>query len=135
MSVKRVGKYTKAESSGRNSSIHTSASAIDEDRNENEVKRPTEKETDVVYVSKSNAKKVKVELEALGYLDKSFKMIPVPNDKSLIALPVTDECLSYLQGTNDDQVEHPFRRMILNVGTETVPPSSSAIGKSRQKRR
>ncbi|KAL7517675.1 hypothetical protein ACHAWX_002582 [Stephanocyclus meneghinianus] len=102
-------------------------------------------EADVVYVSSSNAKKVKVELESLGYLDKRFKMVKVVvGDTNLIALPITDSCLSYLKqersgcasndGSGDQESAYTFEGLILKTGRESVPLSSSSLGKLKQRR-
>ena len=94
--------------------------------------RSKKTETNVVYVFKPDAKKVKVELESLKLLDKQFKMIPV--DTNLIALPVTPECLSHLQQKRDDQSGHQFEDLIVKIGKESVPLSSSSMGKLKQRR-
>ncbi|KAL3803338.1 hypothetical protein HJC23_009302 [Cyclotella cryptica] len=102
-------------------------------------------EADVVYVSNSNAKKVKVELESLGYLDKRFKMVKVLADgTNLIAIPITDSCLSYLKrkgnrsdcgdGSQDNESAYMFETLIVNTGRESVPLSSSSMGKLKQRR-
>ena len=92
-------------------------------------------ETDVIYVRKSNAKKAKIELESLGYLDKRYKMIPVANDANLIAIPIMGVCLSYLNERNDSNMDKSsFESFIVQVGRESVPFSSSLTGKLKQKR-
>ena len=96
-------------------------------------------ETNVIYVKKSNAKKAKIELESLGYLDKRYKMIPVANDSNLIAIPITEVCYSYLHERNDNNKNgstdmSSFESVIVQVGRELVPFSSSLIGKLKQKR-
>ena len=92
-------------------------------------------ETNVVYVTKSNAKKAKIELESLGYLDKRYKMIPVANDANLIAIPIMGVCLSYLHERNDSNADNSsFESFIVQVGRESVPFSSSHTGKLKQKR-
>ena len=92
-------------------------------------------ETDVIYVEQSNAKKTKIELESLGYLDKRYKMIATD---SLIALPVTETYLSYrnmrkVQNMGND-CKYAFENMIVKIGKETVPLSSSSMGRLKQKR-
>eukprot|EP00956_Cyclotella_meneghiniana_P003192 scaffold3926_cov26-Cyclotella_meneghiniana.AAC.4 len=88
-------------------------------------------ETNVIYVKKSNAKKAKIELESLGYLDKRYKMIPVANDSNLIAIPITEVCYSYLHERNDNSNgstdKSSFEPVIVQVGRELVPCSSSLI--------
>ena len=95
-------------------------------------------ETNVIYVKKSNAKKAKIELESLGYLDKRYKMIPVANDSNIIAIPITEVCYSYLHERNDNNNgstdKSSFESVIVQVGRESVPFSSSLIGKLKQKR-
>lgn len=96
-------------------------------------------ETSVVYVKSANAKRVKVELESKGYLDKRFKMVKVADGTYLIALPVTDDCLAHLRHSldasdNDDLADHSFASLIVKVGKEVVSLSSSSIGKIKQKR-
>ena len=96
-------------------------------------------ETNVIYVKKSNAKKAKIELESLGYLDKRYKMIPVANDANLIAIPITEVCYSYLHERNGNNKNgstdmSSFESVIVQVGRESVPFSSSLIGKLKQKR-
>ena len=92
-------------------------------------------ETNVIYVTKSNAKKAKIELESLGYLDKRYKMILVANDANLIAIPITRICLSYLNERNDSNMDKSsFESFIVQVGRESVPFSSSLTGKLKQKR-
>jgi hypothetical protein len=101
-------------------------------------------EADVVYVSASNAKKVKVELESLEYLDKRYKMVKVVSgNANLIALPITDSCLSYLikKGNRSEASDgsggeslFAFESLIVKTGRESVPLSSSSLGKLKQRR-
>ena len=102
-------------------------------RIQNQGTQSWETAADVIYVTKPNAKKVKVELESLGYLDKRFKMVPVASDKSLIALPITNACLLYLKRANKEPV-CSFEEIVTKIGKESVPLSSSSVGKLKQKR-
>lgn len=94
----------------------------------------SETESNVVYVMKSNAKKVKVELESLAYLDKRFKMVPIANETNLIAIPITDDCMSYMQSrAGFDQPGYSFEDLVVNIGTHHVPLSSSSLGRLKQR--
>lgn len=124
-------------------SFHRSIPSTEQEETQSSM--PSQPEADVVYVSSSNAKKVKVELESLGYLDKRFKMVKVVvGDTNLIALPITDSCLGYLKqersgcASNDESGDKKsadtFEGLILKTGRESVPLSSSSLGKLKQRR-
>lgn len=102
-------------------------------QNKTRIREPNEKtETNVIYVFKTDAKKVKVALESLKYLDSRFKMISV--DTNLVALPVTLECLSYMQQKKAGQYGQQFEDLVVRIGRESVPLSSSSMGKLKQRR-
>ncbi|KAL7480094.1 hypothetical protein ACHAW6_005799 [Cyclotella cf. meneghiniana] len=124
-------------------SFHRSIPSTEQEETQSSI--PSPPEADVVYVSSSNAKKVKVELESLGYLDKRFKMVKVVvGDTNLIALPITDSCLGYLKqersgcasndGSGEQESAYTFEGLILKTGRESVPLSSSSLGKLKQRR-
>ncbi|KAL7467225.1 hypothetical protein ACHAXS_007475 [Conticribra weissflogii] len=109
-------------------------------------------EADVLCVASRFAKKVKTELERLGYLDKRYKMVKVSghptgeNDAAnsstdnMIALPVTENCIANLDEVrkqifysvaDGDATNLPI---VVEVKRETVPLSSSSVGKMKQSR-
>ena len=97
-------------------------------------------QSDVVYVSTSNAKEVKNTLESLGYYDKRYKLVKVNLDghinSPVVAIPVTQECMYQFSADNSENpMLHDIRNtLIIRVGTEVVPLSSSLIGKMKQRR-
>jgi hypothetical protein len=94
-------------------------------------------QTDVVYVSTSNAKEVKNALESLGYYDKRYKMVKVNLDDSpVVAIPVTQQCMhQFSADRSENLLLHDIRNtLIIRIGSEVVPLSSSLIGKMKQRR-
>jgi hypothetical protein len=101
----------------------------------------TTSQADVIYVNAHNAKGAKNVLESLSFLDKRYKMVKAKEeyddrDDDLIAIPVTKSCLDQLSeyNTRDDDCTSRLKRLIVRRGTETVPFSSSSMGKMKQKR-
>lgn len=97
-------------------------------------------QTDVVYVSTSDAKEVKNALESLGYYDKRYKLVKVNLDghinSPVVAIPVTQECMNQFSADNSENpMLHDIQNtLIIRIGTEVVPLSSSLIGKLKQRR-
>ena len=101
----------------------------------------TTSQADVIYVQRDNAKGAKNVLESLSFLDRRYKMVKATaiyhdRDDDLIAIPVTESCIDLLSADNtrDDDFTSRLKRLIVRRGTETVPFSSSSMGKMKQKR-
>jgi hypothetical protein len=120
------------------SQCHTS---VDNRINERKPTAATASQADVIYVNAHDAKGVKNVLESLRFLDKRYKMVKAKKydaqDDDLIAIPVTERCIDHLSADNprdDDCTTGRLKRWIVRRGTETVPFSSSWMGKIKQKR-
>ena len=105
---------------------------------------------DVLYVASCHAKKVKNELDSLGYFDKRYKMVKAAKEnvseegetfvENLIAIPVTQQCISYFTKVKQEtssalrvtKTNLIFVDLVVGLGTEKVPFSSSYIAKIRQ---
>ncbi|KAL3809635.1 hypothetical protein ACHAXA_010610 [Cyclostephanos tholiformis] len=99
----------------------------------------TTAQADVIYVNAHNAKKAKNVLESLGLLNKRYKMVKVNydyRDDNLIAIPVTERFTDQLLADNVRGVNCASRlkQFIVKRGIETVPLSSSSMGRMKQKR-
>ena len=90
---------------------------------------------DVVYVEARLAREVKHELDTLGLFDKRYKLVKV--DDNLIAIPVTDQCSirELVEETGDSSISNNLKSLIIRVGTEMVPYSSSSMSKMKQRPR
>ncbi len=105
------------------------------------VKQPTVATTtarvDVIYVKAYNAKEAKNVLESLGLLNKRYKMVKVildNRDDSLIAIPVTESFNDLSNTLRKVNCASRLKQFIVKIGTETVPFSSSSMGRMKQKR-
>ena len=87
---------------------------------------------DVVYVEARQAREVKHELDQLSLFDKRYKLVKV--DDNLIAIPVTDQC-SIRELIEVKDTDNNLQSLIIRVGTEMVPFSSSSISKMKQRPR
>lgn len=116
-------------------------SSVDKIINERQPTATTTSQVDVIYVNAHNAKGAKIVLESLSFLDKRYKMVKAKaefddRDDELIAIPVTESCIDQLSADNtrEDDCTSRLKRLIVRRGTETVPFSSSSMGKMKQKR-
>ena len=105
-------------------------------------------EVDVIYVIARHAKGFKVGLESLGLLDKRYKLVPANKsdcNEKLIAIPITKQCIDTITTTEGSFTEassqfvleriHPNpHSVVIGVGKEMVPFSSSSMSKMNQKK-
>lgn len=82
-------------------------------------------QVNVVYVEARLAREVKHELDQLGLLEKRYKLVKA--DDNLIAIPVTD--------TEACSNNNSLKSLIVRVGTEMAPFSSSSMSKMKQRPR
>jgi len=94
-------------------------------KQEKEITGKTLTKTDVVLVEARRAKEVKNELDRLGFLDKRYKMVKV-EDSNRLAIPITEQF--------DVEASLSLKDMVVRVGLEMVPFSSSYMSKIKQKR-
>jgi hypothetical protein len=91
----------------------------------------------VIYVNAKNAKEAKNALESLGLLNRRYKMIKVNHnnhDDNLIAIPVTESFSDLASAVREVNYASRLKQLIVKSGTETVPFSSSLMGRMKQKR-
>ena len=96
-----------------------------DNRQEKEITGKTLTKTDVVLVEARRAKEVKNELDRLGFLDKRYKMVKV-EDSNLLAIPITEQY--------NVESSTSLKDMVVRVGKELLPFSSSYMSKIKQKR-
>jgi len=94
-------------------------------KQEKEITGKTLTKTDVVLVEARRAKEVKNELDRLGFLDKRYKMVKV-EDSNRLAIPFTEQF--------NVEASLSLKDMVVRVGLEMVPFSSSYMSKIKQKR-
>jgi len=94
-------------------------------KQEKEITGKTLTKTDVVLVEARRAKEVKNELDRLGFLDKRYKMVKV-EDSNRLAIPITEQF--------NVEASLSLKDMVVRVGLEMVPFSSSYMSKIKQKR-
>lgn len=102
------------------------------------IRSDTLNETSVLYVSQRNAKHLKCALEEAHLLDKNYRMAPSQIGLTVcIAVPVISQCLEMWRqfkklGSND--YPSPFwLTLVVDVGTHSVPYSSSRLGNQTKK--
>jgi len=91
-------------------------------------------QTNVLYVRNKNAKELKVALEALNYLDKTYRMTkavyitPVDDAHQHVAVPINQTCVSAMS-RNDLTSSMPWISIIISRGRQAVPYSTSILGR------
>ena len=93
--------------------------------------------TNVVFVTKGNAKTLKSELERLAFLDKRFRMTPVLDsnqDGKEIAVPITDECLNLLSNKSAWKENSSWTSLLKGNGQQEMPFSTSQFASKPRKR-
>ena len=86
----------------------------------------------VVYVEAHQARVIKHELDQLGLFDKRYKLVKV--DDNLIAIPITDQC-TIRELIEAKDTDNNLKNMIVRVGNEMAPFSSSSMSKMKQRPR
>ncbi|KAL7543281.1 hypothetical protein ACHAXR_012585 [Thalassiosira sp. AJA248-18] len=117
-------------------------------------------EVDVIYVAARHAKGFKNGLESLQFLDKRYKMVKVDKqrdcdddkeeeERNLIAIPVTIQCIDEITGTDGTTTFNESSSLsvlekiypnyscgvVIGIGKEMVPYSSSSMSKMKQRHR
>ncbi|CAB9501401.1 synthesizing protein 2/3/4 [Seminavis robusta] len=106
-------------------------------------KKESPSTTNVVFVRKLKAKRLKTELEKHSFLDKQFRMTPTKDDQLLpdnqpgweIAVPITNEflalvsCVEHFQSLPDYE---GWSLLIEGIGTQDMPMSTSQFAKKKK---
>ena len=96
--------------------------------------------TTVAYVEKAKAKQLKIALEGLGYLDRSYRMLradascPLKDPRRFIAVPITRDCMDNLSFENDMLDGGGWTALISGTGEQIVPFSSVVLGRMKTNR-
>jgi tRNA wybutosine-synthesizing protein 3 len=101
-----------------------------------------QRETNVLFVHKNNAKQVKTALEQKSLLDKNYRMVKIEHDieemdhlltaNTHIAIPITKECLQILSSNNATHETSGWLDYVVTSGKYVVPFSSSVLGRRRK---
>lgn len=88
--------------------------------------------TYVLYVTKENAKTLKIALEEESFLDKSYRMTKA-DASELIAVPVTNACLAAMaeNEAHDDVRRYSWMSLIVDTGVQAVPFSTAVMGRKQ----
>ena len=95
--------------------------------------------TDVIYVAPKDAKAVRLELEKLGYFDSRYKLVKVELSKDevgkkvAIGLPITQHCKSLYLSEGKEGLSQRMENLVIGLGEEQVPYSSSQMSKMANK--
>ena len=91
--------------------------------------------TNVVYVKNKKARELKVALQTLGFLDRTFRMTkaddssPYNTSSGIIAVPITKSCLKILsESKHDDYMS--WVSLIEGLGEQQMPFSTAIMGRS-----
>lgn len=86
-----------------------------------------------------DAKAVRLELEKLGYFDSRYKLVKVElseNEdvkKVVIGLPITQHCKKLYLSEGKGSLSQRIENLVIGLGEEQVPYSSSQMSKMANK--